>query len=312
MTVEAPGSVAVHGQRLAALVARFPGDAMVTLTAEGAAAGVACGRSRFKLPIIPLDDMPAPLAVAEETGRLELSRADAIRALDAPLVAVGNELSRYYLMGVYLHAADGALAAVATDGHQLVRCRFPGVDGFTTGLILPRAAVKIVLKLLADKAIERVTLRRSLSLCAIEGPRFVFTSKLIDGTFPDYQRVIPQPSSNAVIVDRGALLQALGRLGAVADDNLPEIVGLQWSAGESALRLCLTRQADLADDVVDAEVSGAGRIATSLEQLSELIDGLAGERVRLDAGEPSRPLLITDLGRRKFVGAGHSLRLVEP
>ena len=167
--VEAPGSVAIPGQRLAALAAGFPNDASVAIATDGTMATVSCGRSRFRLPTIPLNEMPEPLALAEETGRIELTRADAIKALGTPLVAAGSELSRFYLTGIYLHAVDGALAAVATDGKRLVRVLFPGIDGLVVGLIMPRPVIKIILKLLADKTIERVTLRQSATCARSRG-----------------------------------------------------------------------------------------------------------------------------------------------
>ena len=92
-TIDAPGSIAVDGARLAALVAGFAPDATMTIAMDDTTATVSCGRSRFKFPVIPLDQLPAMLALTEETGRIELSRADAIKMLGAPLVAVGTEAS---------------------------------------------------------------------------------------------------------------------------------------------------------------------------------------------------------------------------
>lgn len=159
----------------------------------------------------------------------------------------------------------------------------------------PTNQLKIALKLLGDKAIEKkVTLHQSATLCALEGLHFTFTSKLIDGTFPSYAHVIPRPSDNTVTIDRSTLLDALGRIEAVADDALALIVGLQWSASEPVLRLCLVKQPDIADDAVDAETSGAGRIAVSVKLLAELLDGLASKRVQLDADGAAGALSIGD------------------
>ena len=187
------------------------------------------------------------------------------------------------------------LTAVGTDGTRLIRIVFPGIDGFPAGLILPRAAIKIALKLLGDKAIEKVTLRHSATLCAIEGPNFVFVSKLIDGTFPSYAHVIPAFSDNAITVDRKALLAALGRCETVADKTRDTaIVGLQWSADAPLFHLCLAKEPGIADDVIDGEPSGAGRIAINGRLLAEMIDDLGSEHVRLDPDGVAGPLLITN------------------
>ena len=291
--IEATGSIAVDGQCLASLIASFPDSAKVMIASDGTTASVVCGRSRFKLPVFPTDDMPAMLTI-DELGRLEFSRADMLKMLSTPLVAVGNQPSRYYLTGIFLHAVDDALIAVATDGHRLVHVIFSNSAGPVPGLIFPRAATKIVLRLLADKRIERVTMRYSATLCAIDGPGFTFVSKLIDGVFPDYQRVIPQSSGNMVIVDRDALLRSLDRLRNVADaDKLAVIGGLRWS-GAPALYLCLVKQPDAANDVIDAETVGVGRVGVDIRLLAELLDSFDGERVCLDTNGASGPLLITN------------------
>ena len=295
VTIEAPGEIAVDGARLAGLVAGFPGDATVTIAMADTVATVGCGRSRFKFPVIRPDQLPAMLALAEETGRLELSRADAIRMLGVPLIAAGDEVTRYYLTGVYLHIVDGVLTAVGTDGTRLIRVVFPGIDGFPAGLIIPRSAIKIALKLLADKAIEKVTLRHSATLCAIKGPNFAFISKLVDGTFPSYAHVIPAFSDNSITVDRKALLAALGRCEIVADKTRDSaIVGLQWSADAPLLRLRLAKEPGIADDAIDGEPSGIGHIAINGRLLAEMIDDLDSEHVRLDPDGVVGPLLITN------------------
>ena len=288
------GSIAVDGQRLAGLVASFPGSASVTIASDGTTASVVCGRSRFRLPTFPTDGTTAMLTITDELGRLEFSRANMVRMLSTPSVATGDQPSRYYLMGTYLHVVDDALIAVATDGHRLVRVIFPDSAGPIPGLILPQSAAKIILRLLANKQIEQIALRYSATLCAIDGPNFTFVSKLIDGVFPDYGRVIPQPSGNMVIVDRDALLRSLDRLRNVADaDKLAVIGGLRWSDAPS-LHLCLVKQPDAANDVIDAETVGVGRVGVDIRLLVELLDSFDGERVCLDTNGASGPLLITN------------------
>ena len=295
VTIDAPGEIAVDGARLAALAAGFAPNATMTIAMADTTATVGCGRSRFKFPVILLDQLPAMLALTEESRHIELTRVDVIKMLGAPLVAAGTEASRYYLTGIYLHTVDSIVTSVGTDGTRLIRVVFPGIDGLADGLILPRSAVKIALKLLGDKAVEKVMLRWSATLCVIEGANFVFVSKLIDGTFPSYAHVIPAFSDNTITVDRKALLAALGRCETVADKVRDiVIVGLQWSTDTPLLRLCLAKEPGIADDVIDGEPSGAGRIAINGRLLAELIDDLSCEHVRLDPDGAAGPLLITN------------------
>jgi DNA polymerase III subunit beta len=262
-------------------------------------ARVGCRRSRFRLPVVPRADLPEMLAFGAETGRVELAREEALEVFARPLFAVATEQTRYYLNGIFLHDLDGALVAVGTDAHRLCRVIVPGATGLSQDnrLIVPRSAVKIAVKLLADGSNERITLRRSATLLAIEGARFTFISKLIDATFPDYRRVVPQPSSNTATVARGELARALARIGAVLDPQVKSVSrlgGLTWRAPEAELRLCVPGWPDMADDVVAAEVTGNGRTALRIGYLAELLDELAGERVKLDANDASSPMLVTD------------------
>ena len=211
VVVELPGEVAVSASRLSALAAGFLPEATIEIQSDGAVCRVGSDRSRFKLPTIALEYLPAMLKLAEEIGHVTLAREEAATLLVRPAFAAATEQTRIYLGGVLLHDHEEALTAVATDGHRLVRTRVPGAVGLSSDrkLIIPNAALKIAAKLLGDKNVERVTLRRSQNLLTLETAKTRFTSKLIDGNFPDYTRVIPKPSGNAVAVDRVALLREI-------------------------------------------------------------------------------------------------------
>lgn len=297
--VERSGEVAVPGQRFADLAAGFPRNATMTVSGDGRAACVGCGRSRFRLPVVSRADLPEMPAVGAETGRVQLARAVALQLFARPLFAVETEQTRYYLNGIFLHDLDGALVAVGTDAHRLCRVVVPGAAGLSQDnrLIVPRSACNIVGKLLADRANERITLRRSATLLEIEGASFTFISKMVDATYPDYRRVVPQPSSNTATVSRSELARALARISAVLDPQVKSIsrlVGLMWRAPEQELRLCVPGWPDMADDVVAAEVTGNSKTALRIAYFDGLLDELAGERVKLDANDASSPMLVTD------------------
>lgn len=294
--VESPGEVAVSASKLSTLVAGFPAEATIEIRSDGAVCRVGSGRSRFKLPTIALQDMPAMLKLTEETGQVALAREEAVTLLVRPAFAASTEKTRIYFGGVLLHDDEGALAAVATDGHRLIRTRVPGAAGLSSDLklIVPNAALKIIGKLLGNRDVERVTLRGSKTLLTLETSKACFTSKLIDSTFPDYKRLIPKPSGNTVTVDRVELLRALDRVAAVAEDqNRYRVVGLMWSEGEPELRLCLVGS-DAAADSIAAEVVGCGRVAAQIKLLSEMVDQLNGKTVNIDSGGAGQPILILD------------------
>ena len=295
VVVKSPGEVAVSASTLSALAAGFLPEATIEIQSDGAVCRVGSDRSRFRLPTIVLENLPAMLKLAEETGRVALAREEAATLLVRPAFAASTERTRIYFGGVLLHDDAESLAAVATDGHRLVLTRVPGARGLSAAdfkLIVPNAALKIIGKLLADKSSERTTLRRSQTLLSVEGARFVFVSKLIDGIFPNYPKFIPKPSGNTVTVDRVEFLRALDRVAAVAEDqNRYRVVGLMWSEGEPELRLCLCGS-DAADDVIAAEVIGSGRVAAQIKLLAEMVDQLDGKTVGIDSGGAAQPILI--------------------
>jgi DNA polymerase-3 subunit beta len=290
--VDEAGLLAVSAERLAALAAGFPHDATVELRVEGPVAIVACGRSRYRLPTVPLEDLPPLLALAEEVGRVELAREEALALLSRPAFAASDEETRYYLNGIQMHNDGDDLAAVATDGHRLCKLVVRNASGLSLdrSLIIHNSAIEIALKVLRSG--ERVVLRRSSTLVEIATAKATFISKLIDATYPAYERLFPRPSGNSVTCDRAALRLALERAAAVADAR-HAVVALTWTAAESALHLALN-DTDAADDVIAADVAGSGQVAAQLWFLAEQLDELTGARVRLDHGGYPDAILITD------------------
>jgi DNA polymerase III subunit beta len=215
----------------------------------------------------------------------ELTRDQALRVLTAPAFCVATEMSRRYLCGLFLHHVEsGALAAVATDGQRLCRVLFPATTAELTNdrsLIIPAESIKPLAKLL-KKSSGPVTLRRSRSLIEAKMDGFVLVSKLLDASYPNYECLVPQPETlpNSATLNRAELVHALERMAAVADDakTLP-LVGLEWGAETSTLKLSLLRQPDAATEVLEADTAGACRIALSLPKMRELLDELKGERV---------------------------------
>jgi DNA polymerase-3 subunit beta len=294
--VETPGELAVSAAKLAALAAGFPEEATVAIGTDGAVARVTCGRSHFRLPIIAIGDIPPMPRLADELGCVELAAEEARQLFTRPAFAVCIEVTRYYLCGIYLSSATaGLLEAVATDGYRLCRVGIVTDSALSPqaerGPTVPTAAVEIVTKILRDRNVELVTLRRSRTLLAVETTKATFVTKLIDGTFPDYERIIPAPSGNHVTVDRAALAQALERTVAVLEPR-GAIIGLYWSE-EPALRLC-DRDSDAIDDVIAAETAGSGAFAVRAHHLVELVDALDGKRLRFDSAGEQHPILVTD------------------
>jgi DNA polymerase-3 subunit beta len=277
--IKEPGEIAVPGERLAALVAAVPAGQMVTITGTDSVATVTAGRSRYRLPILPLDQLP-PLRLGETLGEIEIGRDEALRLFARPLFAAAIEMTRFYLNGVFLQTTGGTLTAVATDGHRLCRISMPaGNLSADRRLIVPLASVKIIIKILKRaKPASAVILRRAPALFELRAGDVSLISKLIDAEYPAFEAVVPPVSANNVIVDRIELAQAIARLAAVADaKQKTRVAHVSWGAGENELHLAVAN--DVGEDVIKAEVTGAGKTAAQIPHLAELLDELEGERV---------------------------------
>ena len=164
------------------------------------------GRSNFKLQCLPQSDFPE-LTAGEFSHTFRLDSDVLKNLIDRTQFAISTEETRYYLNGIYMHTAEGdndiVLRAVATDGHRLARCETPAPNGSEQmpGIIIPRKTVGELQKLVDDPDMA-VTVELSESKIRFTIGAIVLTSKLIDGTFPDYQRVIPTGNDKDMTVDR--------------------------------------------------------------------------------------------------------------
>jgi DNA polymerase III subunit beta len=294
-TVQA-GEAVVAAERLSGLVAGFPPkSAVVTLALNGTVLMVKCDRSRYRLPIWPASDIPEWPKIGDAVGSIELEHALAVRILSRPLFAASTETTRFYLNGIYLHAArKDELTAVATDGNRLLRIVVPvaGISPTDGGLIVPLASVKPLLRIL-KKGSDPVSFVWSKSLLEVHSAGVEFASKLIDGTFPDYARIIPEASPNTATLDPTELLAALGRMAAVATGKRP--IGIAWDGGDKVELTLLREPGFAASEILPAELKGSCHVAIEIYQLRELVEELAAghDQISLATARPIDPVLVT-------------------
>ena len=199
--VDQPGATTVPAHTLFDIVRKLPEGSQVELNVAEGKMHLSSGRSQFHLSTLPRDDFPV-ISEGELPTRFELPAATLRQIVDKTRFAISSEETRYYLMGIFLHVADDQLKAAATDGHRLARIVIPkpdGADGMPD-VIVPRKCVAELRKLLEE---VEGTVEVSLSPTKV---RFglgsaVLTSKLIDGTFPDYNRVIPTANDKLLKLD---------------------------------------------------------------------------------------------------------------
>ncbi len=223
--VERAGATTVPAVTLHEIVRKLPDGALVTVSDDGASGRmlVEAGRSNFTLATLPREDFPV-MTTTEYSANFSAPAPLLRRLFDKSKFAISTEETRYYLNGVYMHVATGedgqALRCVATDGHRLARIDADLPDGAETmpGVIVPRKTVGELRKLLDD---DDATIAVSVSETKVRfaTPDITLTSKVIDGTFPDYTRVIPQANARKLEVDAAEFAKAVDRVATVSSER---------------------------------------------------------------------------------------------
>jgi DNA polymerase III subunit beta len=219
------GATTVGAHTLHEIVRKLPDGAMVELADDGMSGRleIRAGRSHFSLATLPREDFP--IMASSEYGCNFACAAPVLRRLfDKSKFAISTEETRYYLNGVYMHAAKGpdgpVLRCVATDGHRLARIDAPlpeRAEGLP-GVIVPRKTVGELRKLLDDDELQ-IAVSVSETKVRFATPEVTLTSKVIDGTFPDYQRVIPVANPKRLEVDAAEFAHAVDRVSTVSTER---------------------------------------------------------------------------------------------
>lgn len=210
-------TVTAEVSTLRRIVDKLPADARCVMTAEDGQLAIVAGRSRFKIPTLPSDDFPHPVT-PEWAAEFEMPALLLAGAFDRIAHAISTEETRYYLNGVFMHAKEAELRLATTDGHRLARMTLPLPDGAVSmpDVIVPRKVVKLLDGLL-DRHEGSIDVSITTNRIRFDIGETVVDAKLIDGTYPDYQRVIPAGHENCLSIDRETLVAALGRVITVAD-----------------------------------------------------------------------------------------------
>ena len=262
------------------------------------------GRSRFHLQSLPESDFP-DLAAETFSHSFSLTALDLKRLIDKTQFAISNEETRYYLNGIFLHTVEVEghlmLRAVATDGHRLARVEIPCPKGAADmpGVILPRKAVGEVQKLIEDPG---VLVRLEVSPAKVRfafgeekgGPgRIVLISKVIDGTFPDYVRVIPTGNDKRLIVDRAPFAAAVDRVSTISSERGRAV---KLSLAESKLTLSVTNpDSGSASEELDVDYDSTPLdIGFNARYLLDITDQLDSDTMLFKLADPGSPTLVQD------------------
>jgi len=300
------GATTVPAHILHDIVRKLPDGAEVSLdTGDGSQLALKSGRSRFTLQILPEADFP-DLTTGEFPTRFQLPSATLKKLIDRTQFAISTEETRYYLNGIYLHVVTVGkkpmLRAVATDGHRLAQAQFDAPAGAEkmTGVIVPRKAVGEIQKLvetgdaMIDIEISDTKIRVTIP-AAGGGGDVVLTSKLIDGTFPDYVRVIPQGNDKVMKVDRGEFADAVDRVSTISSER-GRAVKLALADGKMTLSV---NNPDSGSAIEEVGVDYGGddiEIGFNSRYLLDVAGQLETGTAEFRFADPGSPTLILDDG----------------
>jgi len=229
----APGEVTLPARKFMDICRTLPEGAQLQVTVEDGKAVLRSGKSRFTLATLPATEFPATESVAA-TFDMEVGQEELKKLLDQTQFCMANQDVRYYLNGLLLEIEHGKLRTVATDGHRLAMSELE--HSVETGqkhqVIVPRKGVVELSRLLGDGE-EKARVELNANHIRIRLGDVTMTSKLIDGKFPDYDRVIPQDTPRTVVADRETLRQALARASILSNEKYR---GVRVQLDENRLR----------------------------------------------------------------------------
>lgn len=287
------GKTTVPAHLLADMMRKIPAGAEASFEIDQQMV-VKAGRSSFKMHVLPEDDFPI-MSGADYSHTIEMPGEQLYKLFSSVQFAISTEETRYYLNGIFFHARAGdkpTLRAVATDGHRLAKMEMPlpaDADGMPA-VIIPRKTVAEIIRLAQTFTDQQVTLEVSDTKIRFTAGRTVIVSKLIDGTYPDYDRVIPPVSNKIARVDAKALAIAADRVATISSER-GRAVKFEVKSGELALSV-VNPDAGAAQDTIDVDYDAEPlEIGFNSKYLLDALNSLPGKIARIsltDAGSPTR------------------------
>lgn len=298
-TSERDGATTVPAHLLYDIVRKLSDGSEVKLStnAEGTQMTVASGRSNFRLQCLPESDFP-DITAGQFSHSFALKASELARLIERTQFAISTEETRYYLNGIFLHTieSEGALRlrAVATDGHRLARAEMAapaGSEGMP-GIIVPRKAVGELQKLLGEGDTE-VQIELSDSKIRLTIGAIILTSKLIDGTFPDYQRVIPTGNDKALTLERASFSAAVDRVSTISSER-GRAVKLAVADSQLTLTVNSPDAGTATEELPVGYDSAAIEIGFNARYLLDIAGQLSGDEAIFMMADPGSPTLIRD------------------
>ena len=301
------GDITVPARKLVDICKSLPDGVDINFSVEEGRVTVKAGRSRFTLSTLPAVEFPT-VEVGEGEIDLELSQSLVRQMIERTGFAMAQQDVRYYLNGMYLEMKAGRLRFVATDGHRLALCTAPGeLSVEDKSVIVPRKGILELARLLDGDG--SVTLVVGSNHIRAVTDQFTFTSKLVDGKFPEYERVLPKSPDKAVSGDRTELRQAFTRTAILSNEKYR---GVRLSLSEGALEITANNpEQEQAEESVPVDYSGDTlEVGFNVSYLLDVMGVLSGSTVRMSLSDSASSALIEE--GEAISGEAEALYVVMP
>jgi len=288
-----PGEITVPARKLMDICKSLPADALIDVRLDEQKALIKSGRSRFTLSTLPASDFPT---VEEGPGSLNFNveQGKLRRLIERSGFAMAQQDVRYYLNGMLIEVSNGMLRAVATDGHRLAMCSMQaGIEQADRHqVIVPRKGILELARLLTDQDAQVNVVLGQHHIRATTG-EFTFTSKLVDGKFPDYERVLPRGGDKLVIGDRQTLREAFSRTAILSNEKYRGI-RLQLESGLLKIQANNPEQEEAEEEVV-VDYSGAAlEIGFNVSYLLDVLGVMTADQVRMTLSDSNSSALVQE------------------
>jgi DNA polymerase III subunit beta len=298
--VARPGATTAPAHTFYEIVRKLPEGSQVEIdySSDDGQLTLRSGRSKFSLSCLPVEDFPV-LSGGDLPHTFVLQAAELKQLIDRTRFAISTEETRYYLNGIYLHAATtpngDVLRAVATDGHRLARVEVTLPEGAAgmPGVIVPRKAVAEVRKLI-DETDGEITISLSDTKLRFAFGGAVLTSKLIDGTFPDYERVIPADNDKVLDVDCKSFSQAVDRVSAISTEK-SRAIKLSLDRGTVTLSASSPENGSAVEEIEAQYDFSPLEIGFNSRYLMDILAQIEGDSARFAMADAASPTVVRDI-----------------
>ena len=287
------GQITVPARKLADICKSLPDGSQIEVFQDNQKVVIRSGRSRFSLSSLPANDFPSVDMEAEGLG-FAIKQGDLKRLIDRTAFAMAQQDVRYYLNGMLWEVSKDTLRVVATDGHRLAMCTLqaPVALEQSSQVILPRKGVLELLRLLIHENDDIQVVIGSNHLQATT-PEYTFTSKLVDGKFPDYQRVLPKASTKTVFGNREELRHAFSRTAILSNEKYRGI-RLNLSSGNLLIQANNPEQEEAEENVVVDYQGENLEIGFNVSYLLDVLGVLSGDTVKISLSDGNSSALLEE------------------